>query len=66
MKSFKDFLKLYGIEVSTFVAGWCEKISVGCFLVAFFQSQKLLALTLGVAFFSLAIALKINAIKTEE
>lgn len=63
----RKFLKIYGLETSLFVSGWCEKISVGCFLVAFFQPQPpvFMSLTIGILFFSLALYLKIITIHSQ-
>ena len=47
-------------DAGLIIASWGEKISAGCFLVAFFQSQKVLAMIIGIVFLILTLTLKMR------
>ena len=52
------------IEAATFIAGWLEKVSVGCLVVGLFQPEHMIGGAIGsITCFMVALAIKIRSVK---
>ena len=52
------------IEAAGFIAGWLEKISVGCLVVGLFQPEHMIGGMIGsIACFAVALGIKIRSVQ---
>ena len=52
------------IEAASFIAGWLEKVSVGCLVVGLFQPEHMIGGMIGsIASFIVALGIKIRSVQ---